>query len=384
MNVLRRIQPTLPHVLLFSTLFGLLALAELAPARFERLMQEDGWAEWATFTTFLLASAVAFGLLWSLRARRSGNVLRWLALLGLGLFCLFVAGEEISWGQRVLGFRPAALFLEKNHQQESNLHNLLKDVLDTRWMVFVVCVAYGILAPYAARVLRLPAVLAAPIALLPWFTAVAWLEFSYPYELVGELAELMLGLLFLTDLLERRAAQTAADHPLAPAPDAARVHTRRGETAGGPIVIAQLCALVAGGVCLPLNEVSLLADNAELVAHTERDLSTLAARMESGGALRSALFRKREVHKRLYTAVKAGYVDLERERFYLDAWNSPYWISFVRAEGEGSQTKGRVLLYSFGPNRRRDLDPKLSGSRVSAGDDVELSIEVAAPTRAER
>lgn len=384
MNVLRRIQPTLPHVLLFVTLFGLLALAELAPGRFERLMQEDGWAEWSTFTTFLLACAVAFRALWQLRRERSRDVLRWLALLGLGLFCLFVAGEEISWGQRVLGFRPAALFLENNHQQESNLHNLLKDVLETRWMVFLVCLAYGVLAPYAARVARFPSVLAAPIALLPWFTAVAWLSFSYPYELVGELSELMLGLLFLTDLLERRAAQMRGDEALSAAADSVQTHPPAGETPGGRIVIAQLCALVVAGLCLPLNEVSLLADNAELVAHTERDLSTLAARMESGDALRSSLFRKREVHKRLYTAVKAGYLDLERERFYLDAWNSPYWISFVRDAGEGSQAKGRVLLYSFGPNRRRDLDPKLGGAQKSGGDDVELSIEVSAPARAER
>jgi len=305
-------------------------------------------------------------------SQRSLRVLTWLSWLGLGSFCLFVAGEEISWGQRLLGFRPPALFLENNFQQESNLHNLLKDVLDTRWMVFLVCVSYGMLAPYAAHVTRFPRVLAAPLSLLPWFVAVAWLEFSYPYELVGELAELMLGLLFLSDLLTRQAEQTARQHT----EGELGAHPRASARSAG----VQLFALAVAVACLPLNELSLRDNTAELVAHTERDLGALAARMQSGDTLRSSLFRKREVHKRLYTAVKAGYVELERERFYLDAWNSPYWISFER----GSEGKGRVLLYSFGPNRRRDLDPKQSDMHVGAGDDVTLALEVALPSRAER
>jgi len=385
MNDSRRFLRTLPHVVLFITLFGLLALAERAPARFERLMQEDGWAEWATFTSFALASGVAFRALWQLRPRRESVLLR-LALLGLGLFSLFVAGEEISWGQRLLGFRPAPLFLEHNHQQESNLHNLLKGIFETRWMVFAVCVSYGIAAPYAARVMRFPAVLAAPFALLPWFCAVAWLEFSYPYELVGELAELLLGLLFLTDLLERQSTPTRSDHTasLSAERDMSSEAQSGSLRTARRVVFAQLAALFAAGLCLPLNEVSLLADDAELVLHTQRDLLALGARMEAGDTVRSSLFRKREVHKRLYTAVKAGYFDLERERFYLDAWNSPYWISFVRADGDGTQSKGRLLLYSFGPNRRRDLDPKLDDAHDAHGDDVQLSIEVAAPSRAAR
>ena len=32
--------------------------------------------------------------------------------------------EEISWGQRVLAFRPPSYFLEQNFQQELNFHNL--------------------------------------------------------------------------------------------------------------------------------------------------------------------------------------------------------------------------------------------------------------------
>ncbi len=65
-------------------------------------MAEDGAYEWATFAAYALA-AVAAGLL-TLRWLRQG--LRWRApsYLVLTLGFIFIAGEEISWGQRVLDF----------------------------------------------------------------------------------------------------------------------------------------------------------------------------------------------------------------------------------------------------------------------------------------
>jgi hypothetical protein len=360
MKLARRFFLSSQHLLLFVTVFGLLALAERSPARFENAMREDGWAEWATFCAFSLAAGLAIHAAWRRHALPN---FAWLALCGLAAFCVFVAGEEISWGQRLLGFRPPALFLENNHQQESNLHNLLKGIFETRWMVFSVAAAYGVVAPYLAYVARFPRVFAAPRALLPWFAVVAWLELSYPYELVGELAELLLGLLFLADIVERRRELGI---------DLSGYGLRRAGYA--------VAALGGALLCLPLNEVSLRDNTRELVTHTRQDLATLAQRMQNGDVVRSTLFKKREVHKRLYTAVKSGYVDLSRERFYLDAWNSPYWLAFERT-GEG---RGRVILYSFGPNRRRDRDAASGGYAAASGDDVAVAVEVSLPTHAER
>lgn len=342
-----RLLNSLPQLVSFLTVGSALALAELAPARFERLMQEDGPAEWATFLAFALAGG--FGVHALLKRRVSG--LAKLALIAVVGFCIFVAGEEISWGQRALGFRPPALFLEHNFQQESNLHNLLKGILDTRWMVFMVAALYGVFAPYLAHVTRWPRELAAPLACLPWFALVAWLEFAYPYELVGELAELALGLAFCWDVI-----------------------ARCDEHAEPRVALTQVGALAGALVLTPLYAFALSLHSPDLVLHTRDDLATLAARIQQGDTLRPQVFRKRDVHKRLYTAVKAGYLALDPSEFYLDAWNSPYWISFKRT-GEG---RGTLLLYSFGPNRKRDLDPSaLSG----AGDDVQLAIEVSAPAR---
>jgi hypothetical protein len=352
-----RLLGSLPQLVSFAALCAALVCAELSPSRFERLMQEDGPAEWATFLAFGLAGGWGAHALWK---RRVQGRLDQLALWAVVGFCLFVAGEEISWGQRIIGFRPPALFLEHNYQQESNLHNLLKGIFDTRWMVFLIAFVYGVVAPYLAHVTRFPRVLAAPLASLPWFAAVAWLEFSYPYELVGELAELMLGLSFVCDV-------------------AARVHgdaVERAPRVAARTALVQVAALVGAFALVPMYEFALSLHSDDLVRHTRADLAQLAARIQAGETLQPQVFRKRDVHKRIYTAVKAGYLALERDEFYLDAWNSPYWVSFKRTD----TGRGTLVLYSFGPNRKRDIDPARPSE---AGDDVQLAFEVSARAHAQ-
>jgi len=82
------------------------------------LSQEDGPLESLT-AAFMLTS----GCLCLQRARglelmpKCGHIV-------FGVFLLFVAGEEISWGQRILQFSTPNFFQEYNAQQEFNLHNL--------------------------------------------------------------------------------------------------------------------------------------------------------------------------------------------------------------------------------------------------------------------
>jgi hypothetical protein len=42
-----------------------------------------------------------------------------------------------------------------------------------------------------------------------------------------------------------------------------------------------------------------------------------------------------------------------RAEYFLDPWNSPYWI---RAQCSKDRSRVSVYVYSFGPNRRRDSD----------------------------
>ncbi|MFK5690603.1 hypothetical protein ACI3EY_13145 [Ornithinimicrobium sp. LYQ92] len=83
---------------------------------------EDGVVEWATVIGYLLALGVAATLvprLWrNLRLTAVAYV-----VLCMGFF--FIAGEEVSWGQRLLGFEGPPALVEANLQDEANLHNLL-------------------------------------------------------------------------------------------------------------------------------------------------------------------------------------------------------------------------------------------------------------------
>lgn len=77
---------------------------------------------------YLFVAAICFGIaFW--RARRSPykekfTRLRQLSYLGLALFFFVSGGEEISWGQRILGIETPEAVKEINYQDELTLHNL--------------------------------------------------------------------------------------------------------------------------------------------------------------------------------------------------------------------------------------------------------------------
>lgn len=52
------------------------------------------------------------------------SIVKQLIYLGLAAVFFFGAGEEISWGQRILGFATPESISEVNRQEEFNLHNL--------------------------------------------------------------------------------------------------------------------------------------------------------------------------------------------------------------------------------------------------------------------
>jgi hypothetical protein len=86
------------------------------------LVQEDGWIENLQVLLFAVCAVVAAV---AARSLRRGGETVWAALyavVALGLFA--VVGEEISWGQRVLGIETPAWYAEHNVQGETTLHNL--------------------------------------------------------------------------------------------------------------------------------------------------------------------------------------------------------------------------------------------------------------------
>tara|TARA_B100000700_G_scaffold322280_1_gene423399 strand:+ start:157 stop:864 length:708 start_codon:yes stop_codon:yes gene_type:complete len=88
---------------------------------FDWCRSEDGPLEWIQFITFILASIYAFKIIYFKKANLlSAETIGWLAL---AIICLFIAGEEISWGERIINIGLDSL-REINKQGESNIHNI--------------------------------------------------------------------------------------------------------------------------------------------------------------------------------------------------------------------------------------------------------------------
>ena len=101
---------------------GFMVLGLASMSTFHLFLDEDGPVEWTQFFVILAASAAFLAA--AVQADRAGR--RGLAiiyvLVAIGSFV--TAGEEISWGQRVLGFATPAALEPINHQGESNIHNI--------------------------------------------------------------------------------------------------------------------------------------------------------------------------------------------------------------------------------------------------------------------
>ncbi len=90
---------------------------------FQQLVREDGFVEYTTVFFLFLSSIICIYRAFLYRsAKNYTGVLTW-ALLAFLFF--FAAGDEISWGQRILGIESSDFFLEHNKQAETNLHNLV-------------------------------------------------------------------------------------------------------------------------------------------------------------------------------------------------------------------------------------------------------------------
>ncbi len=343
-----------------AILFGIAAFAFLLewrnPDFYYFTVQEDEYLEWATVWAFLLAAAAFVRMALLMRGVTPG--FPWFPY-GVALFCFVVAMEEISWAQRLLGYRPPVYFLEHNYQQELNLHNVIET--DYRKLALMLVIAgYGIVLPVLARLrvckdwfARL-GIVAPTIALLPSFGAALVIYAWYPLSFSGEWVEAMLGLEFLFS-----AIPTTVGHGVRP----------------GPVSMTAIAAVAVFG----LGALSAAATRVQRDAHPA---NLQAARIEVA-AIADDFFNGLatsdcSLHKRIYTFVvdyeqygllEGRYAGLqsqglapERAAFFLDPWNSPYWIR-DRCSRSG---KTRIsFVYSFGPNRRRD-----SSREEILGDDI--------------
>lgn len=338
----------LKHVLFTFWVLGMLGLARVQPAIYEALVQEDRLVEWWSVFLFLGAGLIFAVTAWTHRRIGDG---------GVALFCFVAAGEEVSWGQRILGFMPSTTFLENNAQQEANLHNLVEAFGQPKWTLIAVLVAYGIATPVLARapvVRRLAERAGFTIpepGLALWFAVAVGVLVWYPVRLTGEWVEALAGALFLT---------------------AAPVVSRT----------VAMVGIVSLAMAIAAERASALANSdPERIACAQAEVVALVADM-SADTLAPVVASSGRTHRRLYSLWKDGDLDRAgarnfvavrcaprrdqgtRRQYGVDPWGTAYW---VRTE---TDDRGRHMrVYSFGPNRRRD---SFEGAEMT-GDDIGAS-----------
>ena len=113
----------LSFVFVFAVVIGGVVTSQIDRLLYEGTYAvEDGLVEWLSVLALSLGSITNFYRAYILKPFRSKRFIIMLTLLG-GLF-LFGFLEEISYGQRIIGFESPAFFKEHNTQMEFNLHNL--------------------------------------------------------------------------------------------------------------------------------------------------------------------------------------------------------------------------------------------------------------------
>ena len=101
-----------------------------------RLGDEDHLFEWMTSICFLLASFISLYMFFPKR-----NLL--FLLMAAAFFIGF--GEEISWGQRIFGFKTPESLYAINMQKEFNFHNIATWEINFLFKLFTL--AFGIILP---------------------------------------------------------------------------------------------------------------------------------------------------------------------------------------------------------------------------------------------
>lgn len=123
------------YVILLVTVIAGVILGYTAPDFYtNKYVEEDGLIENATALFLFGGGVIMLRRLYSFKARAGTWFL--LTTLLIALAFLFVAGEEISWGQRIFNIETSEFFANNNVQKEMNLHNLTINGVKINKLVF--------------------------------------------------------------------------------------------------------------------------------------------------------------------------------------------------------------------------------------------------------
>lgn len=332
-------------------------------------VQEDGFLEWASFWAFLIAGGFFAFQTW--KSYKTGGLKMSWFVAGLSVFCFIVAMEEISWGQRLLGYRPPTYFLANNYQQELNFHN----VVDKEWRKIamkMILLGYGVFLPLIGSIpkvgsfLRNKGIFSPPPMLIPAFAGTFLIYHTYPFRYTGEIVELMMGLGFLY-----------ASIGLITNLGKGKVSTKK--ELGMLLLSTGFVALF--GIINNFTSNAFRNDDPKIInaATTEVQalfngyvnmLSEKTIPNKPSCGFHRRLFTVQESSNSLpeaaineFRSLQSQGLPEERAEFFIDPWNSPYWVrDYCIKDG-----RRVVQIYSFGPDRQRQ-----STKTTVGGDDIGL------------
>jgi hypothetical protein len=143
------LSPRLAELLFLVPLVGavLVAASRLDISLFRLITGEDRVLEWSQFAAY--AATVPIALAVGLRLWRGGERIGAGGFLLLAVGAFLIAGEEISWGQRIFGVETPEELQALNRQGEVGVHNI-SSVEHLLIVAFMLAGLYGSLAPWLA------------------------------------------------------------------------------------------------------------------------------------------------------------------------------------------------------------------------------------------
>jgi hypothetical protein len=181
---------------------AVLCLFYFSPVYYTFLISEDHFAEYATSVSFGLAGLVLLVLSFI-----SGPGIRGAVWLIIGVVLLFIAAEEISWGQRIFYIATPEIIAEHNVQNEVTLHNLaifnsINSVLHetVAYLLIMHLIFSQLVLTYFPRVesiftnIGVPLI---PLRLVPVFLMAPFFWIFTPTVRAQEIGELFLGVVAL-------------------------------------------------------------------------------------------------------------------------------------------------------------------------------------------
>jgi len=110
------------YIILGLVVVAGVVIAFIDNAYFSAYTREDGIIEYSTAIFLFMGSIIS--LFRFTKALRDKKFMVAITAFVFFLVLFFVAGEEISWGQRIFSVESTDFFKQKNTQGETNIHNL--------------------------------------------------------------------------------------------------------------------------------------------------------------------------------------------------------------------------------------------------------------------